>query len=108
MTENIWNYFTSTLKVSWCKPKTIGLALEYWEGLKMNKNRRAIWNLVPKGIVWNVWEDRNNEIFKEEKLNNTLDIEDAKGTVFLWTRNIKEHKLLSYRDIVINWEAWMM
>lgn len=88
--------------MSWCAPRDILKLVQFWgRGL-------VLWRIIPFVILWTVWRERNERIFKSmspsiiEKLASVVHLRIVKRALIR-----KEFGNITLNDILLNWEACM-
>lgn len=56
--------FLSGCGVSWCSPKSLVGMIETWNLVLLFGCGALLWRLVPFAILWSIWNERNERIFK--------------------------------------------
>lgn len=86
----------------WCAPRDILKLVQFWgRGL-------VLWRIIPFVILWTVWRERNERIFKSmspsiiEKLALVVHLRIVKRALIR-----KEFGNITLNDILLNWEACM-
>jgi ribonuclease HI len=74
--KEVWKLATGTQSAISLPPDTRSL-LHQWDSYYPFKTKKrsqafALWKVLPKFILWNLWLERNNRIFRDNKRSTTL------------------------------------
>lgn len=62
----VWDCLTCKLKWFYAMPADMVPAIQAWQLNLSDKDKFEIWRMVPIAIIWCLWKERNNKIFKDE------------------------------------------
>ena len=68
---------------------------------------RAFWRITPFAILWSIWKERNNRIFRGLSLTSAELISKITLAIAKWALDRKEFFNFCLYDILINWELCM-
>ena len=71
--------------IQWVMPRSVISFFFIWRNW-FGRHRSTIWNMVPVGLMWLVWQEHNARIFEDKE--RTLDHLNILlfGTLFIWAR----------------------
>lgn len=77
----LWNEMMQTEGLSWVMPSSLSTLAREWNSLAIASDKQ-IWSLIPYALVWSIWMERNQVIFKGKSFSS-LDVWDM-HTMRLW------------------------
>jgi hypothetical protein len=96
-----WHSVLRSFGVLWVFPNNIADFLYGWFNC-FGKHNCSIWNLVPHGIMWTVWCERNSRIFEDEDHSLNKIGELFFGCLFYWAPVWGFTSEISLADFVVS------
>jgi hypothetical protein len=97
----LWHSVLWSFGVLWVFPNNIADLLYGWFNC-FGKHNCLVWNLVPHGIMWTVWCERNSRIFEDEDHSLNKIGELFFGRPFYWARVWGFTSEISLVDFVVS------
>lgn len=63
-TQNLWSAFFALCGICWVMLGYVNALLHAWSGVKVSKDWRKRWELMPHSIWWTIWKKRNMRYFE--------------------------------------------
>lgn len=60
----MWHQVINRSGVHWCFPKIVSDMIKVWRMSPFSRCGMMLWRLVPFAILWSVWKERNDRVFK--------------------------------------------
>ncbi|KAF9605873.1 hypothetical protein IFM89_019845 [Coptis chinensis] len=80
--------------------------LKKWPKLPMSSGfADQLWCLLPYGIIWGLWNSRNNVIFRNGGVRIDRIIKDIKGILWFWMGAHKDRRNFFFADMMVNWDS---
>lgn len=103
----IWYHSIARCGLLWCCLRDIAAAVELWLGGPFLRCGRSLWRVVPFGISWSIWKERNNRIFRVTSSILVDMISRVTFRIAKWSLIRKEFSNVNLDNILFNWEASM-
>lgn len=69
---SIWESFLKSFSLAWVFPSNIRDLFSSWQIHWTNSFLRCMWQLSLPNILWGLWKERNNRIFRDVSLNKDI------------------------------------
>ena len=87
--------------VTWCCLEKILEAAKAWMG------GHILWRMLPFVILWSIWRERKDKIFKGDFSSLLVLINRISMRIAKWALIRKECSNFSLNDFLLNWEVCM-
>lgn len=91
----VWCNFIGRCGLAWCCLKNIVEAADSWHGGCFVSCGRILWRMIPFAILWSVWKERNDRIFRDYSSTTTEVISKVSLRIAKWALRRKEFSMLS-------------
>ena len=72
--SKVWNLLTRDFGVSWCPLANIQDFFSQWKSSHLDLITQLIWSWSLLHFCWEIWKERNNQIFRDRRVCRFLDI----------------------------------
>ena len=79
--------------------------LKLWQGKKLRKKARVIWNIIPLAMFWCTWKLRNGMKFEGVRPNWDLAGEMVLRTIISWAKVHPLFSQFSVDDLLFNFNS---
>ena len=62
---DLWSMVLGLFGISWVMPHTVLELLWCWQGSFGHHRNGYIWSIVPHGLMWCLWRERNSRCFED-------------------------------------------
>lgn len=108
--SKVWIYFLRALSWNLVMPDSVEGLFHIWEGggvVKGAKGKIFIHALL-QGILWGLWKERNNRIFKDKERSVWRVIDSIIYEVASWVSVKDKFKFYSLNDLMRDWMECIM
>ncbi|XP_026451280.1 uncharacterized protein LOC113351529 [Papaver somniferum] len=103
-----WDYFINSLQVKWVSHNNFKLLLQSWSIHVLSKKAKLICHLIPLGICWELWLERNGRVHgRRHKTKDEL-LFAMKLNIRLWSSNMEIFRGYSMNQVLFQWEDVVM
>ena len=83
--KELWSFIFRCVGINWVLPFRVSdLLFSWWNWF--GKRSSGVWNLIPSCLMWTIWRERNNRIFKDKETSLARITEFFYGSLFDWSR----------------------
>ena len=104
---DLWSMVLGLFGVSWVMPHTVLGLLGCWQGSFGRHRNGFIWSIVPHGLMWYLWRERNSRCFEDIERS----IPDLKlfifRTLFDWLFALQNQSFPSFIDFLDSYKFWI-
>lgn len=104
-TYEVQAYFISRMGINWVIPREVSKLFHSWGTYEVNDRSKQFGEVILHAIIWGVWKERNNRIFKNMSKNCGEVIEEILREVSGWLLVNLEIKGVSLSDFIRDWRT---
>uniref|UniRef100_A0A2N9EFE5 Reverse transcriptase domain-containing protein n=1 Tax=Fagus sylvatica TaxID=28930 RepID=A0A2N9EFE5_FAGSY len=100
MAWDLWNFILSLFGLQWVMPRDVRDLLACWWAGRGRSKIKELWNLIPHGVFWCIWWERNSRSF-EGKERNMMELKELLiHTLMDWSKAAGLHSFSSIFDFL--------
>lgn len=108
LTSHLWSFLIHKFGLGWRFPWSISELADSWRGGPFFGCGQILWRTIPFPIVWLIWKEWNNGIFKNV-YSTSQDLRAfIHARIAKWALLKREFYNLSMTDILFNWRGLLM
>lgn len=94
----IWSLIMQWWNIEWVCPQNLYTLMCWWDSFKYKSVEKGCWDICFYVVLWLIWLERNQVIFRNKVYHEVEMIENIKNTVAIWTKACFDLRHYSVED----------